>query len=46
MFSEKIFYYMPAFSVSMLSTGHRLKGISLDPRSEMHVLVKTRQVKE
>ena len=44
LFSKNIFYYMPIFSVSILFTGPKLKGMSLGPRLEMHVLLETRQV--
>lgn len=44
LFSKKIFYYMPIFSVSILFTGHKLKGMSLGLRLEMHMLLETRKV--
>lgn len=40
----KIYLYYIPFSVSISFIGHRLKGISLDPRLEMHMLLETRQV--
>lgn len=43
MFSKNIFSYMPVFSDPILYAGHGLKGISLGPRSEMHMLIEMRQ---
>lgn len=40
----KIYLYYIPFSVSISFIGHRLKGISLDPRLEMHMLLETTQV--
>lgn len=42
LFSKTVFYYMPVFSVSMLFAGHKLKGMSLGLRLEMHMLLETR----
>ena len=36
--------FLPIFSVSILFTGHKLKGMSLGLRLEMHMLLETRKV--